>query len=43
MWMKIDDSVLFGLPMALLMKRKNLQMAAGMHWFIDFVRFAGGF
>ena len=41
--MCILDSVLLGLPMALLMKRKNLQMAAGMHWFIDFVRFVGGF
>ena len=31
------------LPIALLMKKKNLQMAAGMHWFVDFVRFAVGF
>ncbi|MCR2046781.1 hypothetical protein NSB25_05740 [Acetatifactor muris] len=41
--MCVLDGVLFGLPMALLMERKNLQMAAGMHWLIDFVRFAGGF
>lgn len=41
--MCILSGVLFGLPMALLMKRKNLQMAIGMHWFIDFVRFAAGF
>ena len=41
--MTIVGSVAFGLPMALLMKKKNLQMAAGMHWFIDFVRFAAGF
>ncbi len=41
--MSILGSVLFGLPMALLMKKKNLQMAIGMHWFIDFVRFFAGF
>lgn len=41
--MVVLNSVVFGFPMALLMKRKNLQMAAGMHWFIDFVRFAAGF
>ncbi len=41
--MSILGSAVFGLPMALLMKRKNLQMAAGLHWFIDFVRFAAGF
>lgn len=37
------NMMLFGLPMAFLMKRKNLQMAIGMHWLIDFVRFAAGF
>lgn len=37
------SGVLFGLPMAILMKRKNLQMAIGMHWFIDFIRFVFGF
>lgn len=37
------NSVIFGFPMALLMKQKNLQMAIGMHWFIDFIRFAAGF
>lgn len=36
------SGIVFDLPMALLMKRKNLQMAIGMHWFIDFVRFAAG-
>ncbi len=41
--MCILNGVFFGLPMALLMKKKNLQMAAGMHWFVDFVRFAAGF
>lgn len=41
--MLVLNSVIFGIPMALLMKRKNLQMAAGMHWFVDFVRFAAGF
>lgn len=37
------NGALFGFPMALLMKKKNLQMAVGMHWMIDFVRFAAGF
>ena len=41
--MSIVGSIVFGLPMALLMKKKNLQMAIGMHWFIDFTRFAAGF
>lgn len=41
--MSIAGSIVFGLPMALLMKKKNLQMAIGMHWFIDFVRFTSGF
>ena len=41
--MCILNGLLFNLPMALLMKKKNLQMAIGMHWFIDFVRFAAGF
>lgn len=37
------NGAFFGLPMALSMKRKNLQMAIGMHWFVDFARFACGF
>lgn len=41
--MCVLNGVFFGLPMALLMKKKNLQMAAGMHWFVDFIRFAAGF
>lgn len=41
--MCILNGMLFNLPMALLMKKKNLQMAIGMHWFIDFVRFVAGF
>ena len=41
--MSIVGSIVFGLPMALLMKKKNLQMAIGMHWFIDFARFVAGF
>ena len=41
--MCILNGLLFNLPMAILMKRKNLQMAIGMHWFIDFIRFAAGF
>ena len=41
--MCILNGVLFGFPMVLLMKKKNLQMAIGMHWFIDFARFVAGF
>lgn len=41
--MSLLGCLLYGFPMSLLMKRKNLQMAIGMHWFIDFVRFAAGF
>lgn len=41
--MCILNSVLFSLPMALFMKKKNLQAAIGMHWLIDFVRFSAGF
>ena len=41
--MSIVGSIVFGLPMALFMKKKNLQMAIGMHWFIDFARFVAGF
>lgn len=41
--MCILNGMLFNLPMALLMKKKNLQMAIGMHWFIDFARFVAGF
>lgn len=41
--MCILGSLFFGLPMAACMRRKNLQMAVGMHWFIDFVRFTAGF
>lgn len=41
--MCVLNGIIFGLPMALLMKKKNLQMAVGMHWFIDFVRFSAGF
>lgn len=41
--MLVLNSIIFGFPMSLLIKRKNLQMAVGMHWFIDFIRFAAGF
>ena len=34
---------IFGFPMAFLMKKKNLQTAAGFHWCIDFVRFVCGY
>lgn len=39
----ILQSIVFGFPMAFILKRKNLQMAVGMHWFVDFIRFAAGF
>jgi len=36
-------SLLFGLPMALLQLRRNLETAIAFHWLIDFVRFLFGF
>lgn len=36
-------SLLFGLPMALLQLRRNLESAIAFHWLIDFVRFLFGF
>jgi hypothetical protein len=39
----VATSLLFGLPMALLQVRRNLEAAISFHWFIDFVRFLFGF
>lgn len=36
-------SLLFGLPMAILQVRRNLETAMSFHWFIDFARFLFGF
>lgn len=36
-------SLLFGLPMAILQVRRNLETAISFHWFIDFARFLFGF
>jgi hypothetical protein len=36
-------SLLFGLPMAMLQIRRNLESAIAFHWFIDFARFLFGF
>jgi hypothetical protein len=36
-------SLLFGLPMAILQVRRNLETAMAFHWFIDFARFLFGF
>ena len=36
-------SLLFGLPMAYLQVRKNLEAAVAFHWLIDFARFWFGF
>ena len=36
-------SLLFGLPMAWLQIRRNLETAIAFHWFIDFIRFLFGF
>lgn len=36
-------SLLFGLPMAILQIRRNLETAISFHWFIDFARFFFGF
>ena len=39
----VATSLLFGLPMALLQIKRNLECAIGFHWFIDFSRFFLGF
>jgi hypothetical protein len=39
----VATSLLFGLPMAILQVRKNLEAAISFHWFIDFARFLFGF
>lgn len=36
-------SLLFGLPMALLQLRRNLETAIAFHWFIDWIRFLFGY
>jgi hypothetical protein len=36
-------SLLFGLPMAVLLIKKNLEAAIAFHWLIDFARFLFGF
>jgi len=35
--------LLFGLPMAVLQIKKNLESAIAFHWLIDFARFLFGF
>lgn len=42
-FMLVATSLLFGLPMALLQLRRNLETAIAFHWLIDFVRFLFGF
>lgn len=42
-FMLLSTSLLFGLPMAYIQCRKNLEAAIGFHWFIDFLRFLAGF
>lgn len=39
----VATSLLFGLPMALLQLKRNLESAIAFHWFIDFARFLFGF
>lgn len=41
--MLVATSLLFGLPMAALQIRRNLETAIAFHWFIDFARFFFGF
>jgi len=43
LFMLAATSLLFGLPMAILQIRKNLETAIAFHWFIDFARFLFGF
>jgi hypothetical protein len=39
----VATCLLFGLPMALLQLKRNLESAIAFHWFIDFARFLFGF
>jgi hypothetical protein len=41
--MLVATSLLFGLPMALLQIKRDLETAIAFHWLIDFVRFLFGF
>ena len=41
--MLVATSLLFGLPMAVLQIKKNLETAVAFHWLIDFARFLFGF
>jgi hypothetical protein len=43
LFMLTATSLLFGLPMAILQIRRNLETAVAFHWFIDFARFFFGF
>ncbi|WP_164730974.1 type II CAAX prenyl endopeptidase Rce1 family protein [Anoxybacter fermentans] len=43
LFMLISTSLLFGLPMAFLQYKRNLETAITFHWFIDFIRFFGGY
>ena len=43
LFMLTATSLVFGLPMAILQIRKNLEAAIAFHWFIDFARFFFGF
>lgn len=42
-FMLTATSLLFGLPMALLQLKRNLETAITFHWFVDFMRFLFGF
>ena len=42
-FMLIATCLLFGLPMAVLQVKKNLETAIAFHWFIDFARFLFGY
>lgn len=41
--MLLATSLLFGLPMAILQLKRNLESAIAFHWFIDFARFFFGY
>lgn len=43
LFMLISTSLLFGLPMAFLQYKRNLETAIAFHWFIDLIRFFGGY
>jgi hypothetical protein len=43
LFMMVSTCILFGLPMAYLQCKRDMEAAVGFHWLIDALRFFGGF